>query len=124
MSFQTSLFLIGTFCLALASADKGSLPVLYRVDQPNSNVVVFSCLLGNLAALPLTSDGFLLVCPEQITIIFKHRKWLQHSKWHSFHGHNSFNPTLDVTSKQKSKVTQQQKIIDRLSCAVDWVTDN
>ena len=62
----------------------------------NSNVltlsIIVSCLLGNLTALPLTSDGFLLVCPEQITIIFKHRKWLQHSsKWHSFHGHNSFN---------------------------------
>jgi len=38
---KTTLFLIGTLCLTLAQADKSSLPVLYRVDQPNSNVVVF-----------------------------------------------------------------------------------
>ena len=41
IQFQTTLFLIGTLCLSLAQADKSSLPVLYRVDQPNSNVVVF-----------------------------------------------------------------------------------
>jgi len=35
---KTSLFLIGSLCLTLANA---ALPVLYRVDQPNSNVVVF-----------------------------------------------------------------------------------
>merc|ERR1711863_205418 len=38
---KTTLFLIGSLCLTLAQADKSSLPVLYRVDQPNSNVVVF-----------------------------------------------------------------------------------
>ena len=77
------------------STHKGN--IFRRIETGHINAVQcpflapISCLPGNLMALPLTSDGFLLVCPEQITIIFKHRKWLQHSsKWHSFHGHISF----------------------------------
>ena len=77
------------------STHKGN--IFRRIETGHINAVQcpflapIACLPGNLMALPLTSDGFLLVCPEQITIIFKHRKWLQHSsKWHSFHGHISF----------------------------------
>ena len=92
------------------STHKGN--IFRRIETGHINAVqcpflaAISCLPGNLMALPLTSDGFLLVCPEQITIIFKHRKWLQHSsKWHSFHGHNSFNPMpTSVTSKQNSEL--------------------
>merc|ERR1712018_241816 len=38
---KTATLLIGIFAVTLANADKPALPVLYRVDQPNSNVVVF-----------------------------------------------------------------------------------
>merc|ERR1712038_65079 len=38
---KTATVLIGIFAVTLANADKPALPVLYRVDQPNSNVVVF-----------------------------------------------------------------------------------
>merc|ERR1712038_900959 len=38
---RTATVLIGIFAVTLANADKPALPVLYRVDQPNSNVVVF-----------------------------------------------------------------------------------
>merc|ERR1712179_492969 len=38
---KIAITLIAIFGLTLANADKPALPVLYRVDQPNSNVVVF-----------------------------------------------------------------------------------